>query len=59
MAEIKKHPSGRPIRHDKCKGRPIWRVPDSGPVTPGLRRKELQPAIGFTVGNYHSQDDED
>ena len=56
----KPHPSGRPRAQPKpVKGRPIWRVPDEGPVTPSLRKQILQPAIGFTVGGYRSQDDDE
>jgi len=60
MAERAKHPSGRPIRNERQKGRPLWRIPDDGYVTPSLRKRELTPAIGFTSQPYESKtDDED
>jgi len=41
-----RHTSGKPIRDNKPKGRPIWRVPDSGYVTPRLQDRKTD-AIGF------------
>lgn len=46
--ERARHPSGRPIRYEETKRRPIWRVPDHGPVTPRLKPQENKTyAIGF------------
>ena len=50
------HPSGRPIRRTKYVERPIWRIPDSQPNVPRLRRGELVSAIGFL---HHWKDAED
>lgn len=53
------HPSGRPIRKDRTVGKPLWRIPDKGPVIP-----RLQPdygrvsAIGFHVGQADPDEDE-
>ena len=55
-----KHPSGRPVRKNEVKGRPIWRVPDEGPVTPRLRadRKPLD-QVGFHHWvNFDAEDEE-
>jgi hypothetical protein len=52
------HPSGRPIRQARCVSRPIWRIPDDGATVPRLRRREMMPAIGFTVGRLPGSDDE-
>ncbi len=51
-----RHPSERPIRKEKVKGRPIWRVPDDGYVTPRLRDKKTD-AIGF-VHKFDREEDE-
>lgn len=48
MMDRPKHPSGRPIRCEQTKPRPVWRVPDSGLVIPKLRPPENKTyAIGF------------
>ena len=47
MLERKPHPSGRPIKNNRVVGRPIWRVPDDGYVTPRLREDRNVTAIGF------------
>lgn len=52
------HPSGRPISRPKCGIRSIWRIPDEGPVTPGLQKKEGAYAVGFTA-RICPEDDED
>ena len=50
MDKTLKHPSGRPIAKKETKGRPIWRIPEEGPVTPRLREKKHKTeAIGFVV----------
>lgn len=60
MADRKSHPSGRPkARPQEKRSRPIWRVPDDGPVTPRLQRREFAQAIGFTVGRQSSDTDEE
>lgn len=56
---VPKHPSGRPIRQEVVRGRPIFQIPDDGFVTPRLRHRTLMPAIGFTVGRVHESDDEE
>lgn len=56
---MKPHPSGRPIRKTEQRGRPMWRIPDDGYVTPRLqRRKNQTQAIGFTAGRYDEADEE-
>jgi hypothetical protein len=55
----KPHPSGRPLRNEREVGRPIWRVPDDGYVTPRLRLKTYESAIGFTARLTAQEDDED
>lgn len=56
--ERKPHPSGRPRRQPERKSRPIWRIPDTEPNVPRLRKGyEQTRAIGFTVGGYRSQED--
>lgn len=52
-----KHPSGRPVPRDAYRRLPILRVPGEGPLTPGLRRRELASAIGFRIERA-SDDDE-
>jgi hypothetical protein len=55
------HPSGRPIHQPKIGVRSIWRIPDTGPVTPGLQRQETANAIGFMadlVRPFPPDDDE-
>jgi hypothetical protein len=39
-------------------GRPIWRVPDRGPVTPGLQKEHNTQAIGF-LANICRDDEQD
>lgn len=51
-----RRPSERPIRNEKPKGRPIWRVPEDGYVTPRLRQVQTN-AIGF-VHKFEEKDDE-
>ena len=46
--DMKKHPSGRPIRDRHIKASPYRSAPDE-PITPGLRRQKGTKAIGFTV----------
>jgi hypothetical protein len=53
------HPSGRPIRHRKIGVRSIWRIPDTGPVTPGLQQKEGAYAVGFTARIGADEDDDE
>lgn len=58
-ADRKRHPSGRPIRKDELRGRPIWRIPDKGPVIPRLQPKEKDiTAIGFTARIVADDNDE-
>ena len=46
----KQHPSGKPIRNERVVGRPVWRIPDKGPVTPRLQAPtETINAVGFTA----------
>lgn len=52
------HPSGAPIRRTQVGIRSIWRVPDDGPVTPGLRRRDGAYAVGFTA-RICAEDDDD
>jgi hypothetical protein len=55
------HPSGRPIRRPHVGVSSIWRIPGSGPVTPGLQREEPTNAIGFMadlVRPFPQDDDE-
>lgn len=47
-----------PIRREDFKRLPIMRIPSDGPVTPGLRRRELRDAIGFRMPR-NDEDDED
>jgi hypothetical protein len=47
---MNKHPSGRPIREERVVSRPIWRIPDKGPITPRLQDNHSEiAAIGFTA----------
>ncbi len=48
MADRTKHPSGRPIRDRYIKASPYRSAP-AEPLTPGLRKREVAQAIGFTV----------
>lgn len=44
------HPSGRPQRKERVVARPIWRLPDKGPVIPRLQEPTQNiSAIGFTA----------
>lgn len=44
----RRHPSGRPVRNERVVGRPIWRVPDKGPITPRLQEPQGNlSAVGF------------
>jgi hypothetical protein len=52
------HPSGKPIRYPKIGVRSIWRIPDTGPVTPGLQKKEGAYAVGFTARILSDDGDE-
>lgn len=52
-----KHPSGRPVKRDAYCRLPILRIPGEGPLTPGLRRRDLASAIGFRI-ERDSDDDE-
>lgn len=52
------HPSGRPINRPKYGIKSIWRIPDVGPVTPGLQKKEGAYAVGFTARLCAEDDDE-
>lgn len=46
----KQHPSGKPIRNERIVGRPMWRIPDKGPVIPRLQTPtETINAVGFTA----------
>lgn len=47
MKDIKKHPSGRPIRKQETRGLPIMRNPGVGPYLPRLQQPEPKDAIGF------------
>ena len=47
MSDRPQHPSGKPRRERKIVGRPVWRVPEDGYVTPRLRKAEGAQAIGF------------
>ena len=51
MKEIKsQYPSGRPIRKTEIKRLGFVRIPQDGPLTPGLRkRQDAVNAIGFTA----------
>jgi hypothetical protein len=55
--ERPKHPSGKPTRDQPRKELPIPRVPEREPLTPGLRRRELASAFGFTATPYEEQQD--
>jgi hypothetical protein len=53
------HLSGRPIRYPKIGVRSIWRIPDSGPVTPKLQPQEATAnPIGFHAEICVRDDDE-
>ena len=54
-----RHPSGRPRRVLRKVGLPIERVPSDEPLTPGLRKKELQEAIGFVTHFRDSEYEDD
>lgn len=54
----KPHPSGRPIHHPKIGIRSIWRIPDTEPNVPRLRRSEQVEAIGF-VHDFERRDDDE
>lgn len=45
-----KHPSGRPQHTSEKRGWSFQRVPQVGPVTPGLKRDGRIGAVGFTSG---------
>lgn len=47
MKEIKKHPSGRPIKKQETKGMSIFRNPGIGSYIPRLQQPEPKDAIGF------------
>ena len=47
----------KPIRDSRVVGRQIWRVPDSGYVTPRLREGTTKDAIGFV--HYFEPNDYD
>jgi hypothetical protein len=56
-----KHPSGRPIRRERTIGRPMWRIPDRGCVTPRLQDLPLAHPVGFVTSylpGHQSDDDE-
>lgn len=53
-----KHPSGRPIRRNEQRRKPVFNVPDDGYVTPRLRPRSNVSAIGFHH-NFHEKDRED
>jgi hypothetical protein len=40
MHDRPKHPSGRPIEDAAMRARPTHRIPQLGPLTPRLRRRE-------------------
>ncbi len=52
------HPSGRPIVKEKRGVTSLSNIPDDEPLTPGLRRQELQEAMGF-VHDFTSIYDEE
>ncbi len=54
-----RHPSGRPIVKEKRGVVSRANVPDDEPLTPGLRRQELQEAVGFIHDFTPFEDDED
>lgn len=58
MDKPRPHPSGRPIRRSRERGRPIWRIPDDGPVTPRLQR-QVTNAIGFVVRSQQQEESDD
>jgi hypothetical protein len=57
MTERKPHPSGRPIRQPRWGIKSIPRIPDRGPVTPGLQQKDGAYAVGFTARICVEDDD--
>lgn len=53
------HPSGRPIRSEQKIGRPIWRIPDKGPVITRLQEPQSNTsAIGF-VAHLTARDEDE
>jgi hypothetical protein len=48
----------KPIRPNRVIGRQIWRVPESGYVTPRLRESSAKDCIGF-VHSFDRDDDSD
>jgi hypothetical protein len=54
------HPSGRPIRERRIKGRPMWRIPDVEPNVPRLRQEKRDlNCIGFVHFPVERQDESD
>lgn len=51
------HPSGRPQHDQPYRRLPILRLPNDGPLVPGLRRRELSSAIGFRYEPPRDDDD--
>jgi hypothetical protein len=53
----KRHPSGRPIQRQRVVGRPLYRTPDTGYVTPRLNALPLAHPIGFGVTHLPGHQD--
>ena len=58
MADVKKHPSGRPIRRSTQKRETSYRQPRDCYITPNLQTKTHAPAIGFTARLTRDDDEE-
>lgn len=56
---MRQHPSGKPIRQERVIGRPVWRIPDKGAVTPRLQDDQSNlSAVGFMAQLTAHEDDE-
>ena len=53
-----RHPSGRPVVRERRGVLSRVRLPNDGPLTPGLRNADLPEAIGF-LHDIVSPDDDD
>jgi len=53
--DMRRHPSGRPIRPQVKRQQTAARCPYEGPLSPGLVRKQPKDAMGFVV--YRENDD--
>lgn len=56
---MKPHPSGRPLRNSRPRGRSVWNIPERGYVIARLREPDACSAIGFIAGDLpgHQGDD--